>query len=108
VGLFQLLPCCPTINVTYQRIELSGATIIPAKLYSTNVFASITSICMITTRITNPQFSYMYVIHSIQEANRVHGTEEEKIFRERYAQELQKKKMAATFEVMKWLKKEEM
>jgi hypothetical protein len=50
----------------------------------------------------------MYVIHSIQEANRVHGTEEEKIFRERYAQELQKKKMAATFEVMKWLKKEEM
>ena len=48
------------------------------------------------------------VIHSIQEANRVHGTEEEKIFRERYAQELQKKKMAATFEVMKWLKKEEM
>jgi hypothetical protein len=34
----------------------------------------------------------MYVIHSIQEANRVHGTEEEKIFRERYAQELQKKK----------------
>ena len=39
-------------------------------------------------------------------------TEEESFFRERYAQELQKKKgsqaLAATIEVMKWLKKEEM
>ena len=37
-------------------------------------------------------------------------TEEESFFRERYAQELQKKKrqLGATLKVMKWLKKEEM